>query len=248
MNAQKLQSYFPKPHPLRCFEALDSTNTHARVWAARGAPHGAAVFADEQSKGRGRRGRAFCSPKGGLYMSLVVENGRAAPGQLTTLAAVAALEAVEEVTGQRLMVKWVNDLIFEGQKVAGILAEGVIISGALAKSVIGIGLNLGPAELPVPGAGTLYREGFDIDRERLGASIVNRILEGLPQAPRHMASYRDRCLTLGQWVAFEYENQPRSGLAEGIDDEGALMVKTDGGVLRLIAGEVSVKPSGQERL
>ncbi|MDD4080783.1 MAG: biotin--[acetyl-CoA-carboxylase] ligase [Eubacteriales bacterium] len=244
MNQERLQSFLSQPHPLRCFEALDSTNTYAKAWAREGAPHGAAVTADEQTKGRGRRGRAFCSPKGGLYMSVVVENARATPGQLTTLAAVASLEAVEEITGQRLKIKWVNDLIFEGKKVAGILSEGVIISGVLAKSVIGIGINLGPGDLPVPGADSLYREGLAIDRERLAAGIINHILDGLPRVPAHMAVYRNRCLTLGQTVTFEHENQPQSGLATGIDDEGALLVRTAGGVIRLIAGEVSVKPSG----
>jgi len=244
MNRERLASFLTAPYPLRLFDSLDSTNSYAKKWAAEGAPQGAAVFAREQTKGRGRRGRAFCSPPGGLYMSLVVENTQVSPGQLTTLAAVAALEAVAQVTGQRLHIKWVNDLLYQGKKVAGILTEGVIIQGILAKSVIGIGLNLGPEELPVPGAGSLYVKGQPADRERLAAEIMGRILSGLSQAPRHMASYRAHCINLGQWVSFEYENQPKTGLAEDVDNEGALLVKTREGPLRLIAGEVSIRPRG----
>lgn len=246
MNQARLKALLGQELPMRCFSTLDSTNTYAKRWAVQGAPHGASVFAQAQTQGRGRRGRSFHSPEGGLYMSLVVDSAGVSPGMFTTLAAVAALQAVGAVTGQNLQIKWVNDLMFEGLKVGGILTEGVIMDGALAKAVIGIGLNLGPADMPgdLSGiAGSLYRPGQEIDQERLAALIIRGILEGLPLAPAHLADYRAHCLTLGQLVSFEYENQPLTGLAEDIDDSGALLVRTDAGLIRLIAGDVSVRPA-----
>lgn len=245
MNPQNIQRHLGQPLPMRCFASLDSTNAYAKRWAAAGAPHGATVFADAQTQGRGRRGHSFFSPEGGLYMSLIVDSGELSPGMFTTLAAVAALEAVREEAGQVLQIKWVNDLFYEGLKMGGILTEGVVADGVLSRAVIGIGLNLGPAAMPedlARIAGTLYAPGRKIDRERLAALIIRGILKGLPGAPGHLAAYRAHCLTLGRQVYFEYENQPRTGLAIDIDDAGALLVKTSGGLIRLIAGDVSVRP------
>ena len=75
MNPQNIQRHLGQPLPMRCFASLDSTNAYAKRWAAAGAPHGATVFADAQTQGRGRRGHSFFSPEGGLYMSLIVDSG-----------------------------------------------------------------------------------------------------------------------------------------------------------------------------
>ena len=247
MNRQKLEALLGDQWPLCVFDSLDSTNTYAKSWAARGAPHGAAVLADAQTGGRGRRGHSFFSPDGGLYMSLIVDAGGLAPGMFTTLAAAAAAEAVEETDGRSRGIRWVNDLMLEGLKVGGILTEGVVSEGRLARAVVGIGLNLGPAEMPAelrPIAGSLYRPGRPADREELAACLIRRFLDGLRRVPGHLGAYRAQCLTLGRRVSFIYENQPMTGLAKDIDETGALMVKTEGGLLRLTAGEVSVRPLG----
>lgn len=248
MDISRLKALPGWPDSIRHFPSIDSTNTYAKAWARQGAPHGALVLADRQTAGRGRLGRQFFSPQGGLYMSLILDSRAALPGQLTTLAAVAVREAVALVTGQQLGIKWVNDLLLDGRKVCGILAEGIVMEGRLGRSVIGIGINTGPVQLPEElrhSAGSLYVEGQLVDREALCQAIaLNIILEGLPHIPAHMDSYRAHCLTLGQAVCFQHQGSSRQGIARAIDDAGGLWLDTQEGPLHLVAGEVSLLPAG----
>lgn len=244
MERERLIKALGGPGYLRRFDEIDSTNTYAKAWAREGAPHGALVLADRQAAGRGRMGRSFFSPEGGLYMSLILDSGGFSPGQLTTLAAVAVREAVLALAEESLQIKWVNDLLLHGKKVCGILAEGIFQQEGIQRCVIGIGINLGPLDLPEslrPIAGTLYQEGRALDRHELCLSIISRIKEGLPQVPAHMDRYRAHCVTLGKRVSFAYQGREAQGIARRVDDEGALMVETDEGMIRLIAGEVSAR-------
>ena len=102
-----------------------STNDYAKVLAQQGAPHGTAVLAKSQTAGRGRMGRSFLSPEGGLYLSLILRPKEKAEAlmSLTAVLALAACDAVEEVCGLRPGVKWINDLVVNGKKLAGILTE-----------------------------------------------------------------------------------------------------------------------------
>ena len=245
MDSGRIATLLGQECPLRCFDSIDSTNILAKQWAREGAPHGAAVLADRQTAGRGRLGRSFFSPEGGLYMSLIVDSAGIPPGQLTTLAAVAVLRAVSQTTGQTLHIKWVNDLLLAGRKVCGILTEGIVQGDTLARSVIGIGLNTGPMRFPEELqdiAGTLHQPGRPVDREMLAARIISGILAGIPHMPAHMDAYRTHCLTLGQQVCFQHEGRPRVGVAASIDDDGALWVDTPEGPLHLVAGEISLRP------
>lgn len=244
MDRDKLLSYLKASYPIRCYETIGSTSDIAKAWAREGAPHGAAVFADAQTSGRGRPGHRFYSPPGGLYMSLIVDMGGAGAGQITTLAAVAVVRAVERISGQALRLKWVNDIMYQNLKVGGILTEGIVTGDGAPKAVIGIGINTGPANLPqdlAPNAGTIHQPGQALDLEQLAAGIMTEIPEGLPLVPRHMAEYRARCLTLGQAVTFLWEGARLEGLAYDVSDDGALLVTTKKGPLRLVAGAVSVK-------
>ena len=243
MDEKRIRQYLRHPLTIQCYDSLPSTNSLAKSWALQGAPQGSAVFADSQTAGRGRRGHSFYSPPGGLYMSLIVDVTGYAPGQLTTLAAVAAARSIAVVTGQQILIKWVNDLLQNGNKVGGILAEGILIEGRLSKSVIGIGLNTGEADFPPelsPTAGKLSIAGQPYDREQLAALIINEILESLHLIPAHMETYRLRCLTLGKQVSFLYEGHERNGIALDVDDNGELIVQTAKGDIRLLAGEVSL--------
>lgn len=229
--------------PLLVFDSLPSTNATALDWARKGAPQGACVLAFSQTQGRGRFGRGFFSPAGGLYLSVIVDSLGLAPGLLTTLAAVCACEAVQAQTGQRLLIKWVNDLKFQGKKAGGILAEGVMKDGQLAQTVLGIGLNLGPSAFPADlkqSATTLYREGQIIDRAALALGIIHRVLAGIKDPRAHLPRYRALCETLGQKVSFLWQGQQTCGQAVDLDPEGALLVQTDQGLLRLFSGEISL--------
>lgn len=244
MNQKRLLSCMKQPVALRCFDEIDSTNREAKDWVRAGSPLPAAVLADGQTAGRGRRGCSFFSPQGGLYLSLIVASDGDAPGQLTTLAAVAVRRAVLQVCGIPLSIKWVNDLLHEGHKVAGILVEGVMVGDVLSRAVIGIGLNLGPADFPedIAGtAGTLYRPGQRVDRERLAAAIMDGLLEGLPCMPAHIQEYSRHCITLGRTVRFDHHGRTMTGQAREVLQDGSLSVDTPEGPLRLLAGEVSVR-------
>jgi BirA family transcriptional regulator, biotin operon repressor / biotin---[acetyl-CoA-carboxylase] ligase len=155
--------------PGRWFTQVGSTNDEAARWAAEGAPEGAFVVADEQTSGRGRRGRTWASPPGaGLYLSVVfrpVPGAGVADSLLTIMAGVAAAEGIRRVTGAPVTLKWPNDVIVDERelghawpnnepphpswrKVAGILAEATSSGNVLQFVIVGIGINLRSAEWP----------------------------------------------------------------------------------------------------
>jgi BirA family transcriptional regulator, biotin operon repressor / biotin---[acetyl-CoA-carboxylase] ligase len=207
-----------------------STNDRARELARAGAPHGAVVTAREQSAGRGRQGRTWSAPAGSaLLMSLVL---RDAPALLPLAAGV----AVAEVAGPAARVKWPNDVLLDGRKVAGILAEGRPQDGW---AVLGIGLNVAvriddlPPELHET-AGTLGLAPAELE------PTLTRLLDALERAlaldaAALLDAYRDRDALRGRDV----EWAQGSGRAAGIDGEGRLVIELAGGErTALSAGEV----------
>jgi BirA family biotin operon repressor/biotin-[acetyl-CoA-carboxylase] ligase len=156
------------------YQSIDSTNNRAKELAAQGAPHGTAVIAGTQTGGRGRYGRSFASPPGGLYMSVVLKIAGADTELMTAAAAVAVCRAVERVTGLQPRIKWVNDVLIDGKKVCGILCETV--SGA-EWAVAGIGVNTGA----VPEEVQSIAAGLGLDgkiREALAGEILKNLLSG----------------------------------------------------------------------
>jgi BirA family biotin operon repressor/biotin-[acetyl-CoA-carboxylase] ligase len=133
--------------PLRAYRAVPSTQDVARAWADAGAPEGAVVLADHQTAGRGRRGRRWtASPGRGLLFSVILRPPMlpARWPELALLAGCAVAEGIEEATGVPTRLRWPNDVLVAGRKVAGILAEGTV--GATGVVVLGIGVNVGPPE------------------------------------------------------------------------------------------------------
>jgi BirA family biotin operon repressor/biotin-[acetyl-CoA-carboxylase] ligase len=215
------------------FREIGSTNDRARGLAAAGAPHGTLVTAGVQTAGRGRQGRTWAAPPGSsLLMSLVL---RESDGLLPLRAGL----AVAAVAGDAAKVKWPNDVLVEGRKVAGILAEARPQEGW---TVLGIGLNVAldvrvlPPELHEI-AGTLGRLPRDLEptlRELLHALDV-WLAEAVPGV---VAALRERDALLAQRL----EWADGAGVGEGIDDAGALLVRRDdGSVVALEAGEVRVR-------
>ena len=211
----------------------DSTNERARELASAGAPHGALVTAAEQTAGRGRQGRTWTAPPGrALLLSLVL---RVAQPALVPLAAgVAAAETV----GDHARIKWPNDVLVEGHKVAGILAEGRPQEGW---AVLGIGLNVAirPDDFPPElrdSAGTLGREPTELE------PTLHRLLEALErwlEADQNtvIAAWRARDALEGRRI----EWAEGAGKAVGIDGAGRLLVGTSSGTVALDAGEVHLK-------
>jgi BirA family biotin operon repressor/biotin-[acetyl-CoA-carboxylase] ligase len=210
--------------------ATTSTNDRARALAAAGAPHGTLVTAGEQTAGRGRQGRTWSAPPGrALLMSLVLR----APDRMLPLAAAVA---VAEAAGSEAAIKWPNDVLLGGRKLAGILAEARPQDGW---AVLGIGLNVAvrmedlPAELRATAA-TLGLEPRDVE------AVLARVLAALEQTlaldrPALLDAWRARDALLGSDVAWA----GGSGRAAGIDGDGRLVVQLpDGGRTALESGEV----------
>ena len=192
-----------------------STNDRARALAIAGAPHGTLVTAGVQTAGRGRQGRTWTAP----------------PGSALLLSLRAGL-AVADLAGPAARVKWPNDVLFDGLKVAGILTEGRPQEGW---AVLGIGLNvaLEPGDL-IPGAGTLGRPRAELDA---GLAELLRALERRLREPAEvcLAAVRERDALLGQPVSWA----GGAGVGAGISSSGALRVRLDGGGETVLdAGEV----------
>lgn len=227
-------------------ECVDSTNTKLKEMALHGAAAGCTFIADTQTGGRGRRGRTFLSPVGGLYLSTLLRPmAEIDPGVITCRTAVAAARAIESLCPLTIDIKWVNDLFLHGRKVAGILAEGVLSpEGRLSAVVLGIGINVGgtlPAELEGI-ATTIAAQGVTLSREDLAAAFLNeweRVCAADHTAT--MEEYRRRNLVLGQPVTVVQGDKTYSATVTAITDSGHLVVSTPDGERELSSGEVSLR-------
>jgi BirA family transcriptional regulator, biotin operon repressor / biotin---[acetyl-CoA-carboxylase] ligase len=207
----------------------DSTNERAKQLAAAGAPHGTLVTADEQTAGRGRQGRAWTAPpRSAVLMSLVL---RELDERLPLTAAVALCEALP----LEAAIKWPNDVWIEGRKVAGILVEGRPQEGW---AVLGVGVNVTTERFPVElaeSATSLRLAGIEADPEAVLAGLLHSLSHWLGAPPaRVLEAWRQLDALKGErvrWTGGE-------GIADGIDDSGALRVETASGLETLDAGEV----------
>lgn len=220
--------------PFVLLDETASTNTWMKETARKGEiepPY--LCIAQRQTAGRGRLGRSFLSPEGGLYMTLLLrQQQRKTP--VTIDAAVAVADAIEEATGIRVQIKWVNDLFYRGKKVCGILAEGWNDLIAL-----GIGVNLiSPPEgfIDVPIAGAL---DVKVDPVMLAFSISQKMLN-LQADELVLESYKKRMPLFGHLVSYRMNGETHSGIVEEMDAEGALLVRQGDELVRLRTGEVSL--------
>jgi BirA family biotin operon repressor/biotin-[acetyl-CoA-carboxylase] ligase len=226
-----------------------STNDEAAGWARTGAPEGALVTAESQTKGRGRLGRVWHSPtKESLYFSLILRP-RLAPHRLPPLTLIAGIAVAEAIEAEKAVVelKWPNDLLLGGQKVAGILTEMSCRGMAVEQVVLGIGVNLNmsgfPPELEAMATSLRRSTGREIDRARFTARLCSH-LERLYQrflaegpAPL-LPEWRRRATLFGRTVEVLSSEGRVCGIAESLDDEGALILRTDKGPIKIVAGEV----------
>ncbi|HKL58833.1 MAG TPA: biotin--[acetyl-CoA-carboxylase] ligase [Sphaerochaeta sp.] len=245
------------PHvPIHLFDTIDSTNRYAKQLASEGCSTPTLVLAHSQSGGRGRLGRDFSSPKGGIYLSLIVEppSSVSLAALITSAAAVASARAIEEVCSISCGIKWVNDLFLGGRKVGGILTEGVlnVESGALSSVVVGIGINFSTPQQAYPLAlrpivTSLYGKSSlvpkDIDASFLVAKLVSLLIgySNTLSERAFLPEYRSRSIVLGKQIVINAQRRQRKALAIAIDDDSHLVVKTeDGKEETLSSGEISI--------
>jgi BirA family transcriptional regulator, biotin operon repressor / biotin---[acetyl-CoA-carboxylase] ligase len=240
----------PAFYDLVTFETIDSTNEEARRRAAAGAREGTLIWGLEQTAGRGRRGRAWQSPPGNLYMSLLLRPSCAleAAAQLSFVAAVALGEALSAMLppGPAVRFKWPNDVLIDGAKTSGILMEAAGSAAAVEWVVIGIGVNVtsSPEDAPYP-ATSLVRAGAAGATaaallERLAVSLLAWRERWLRQG---FAPVREQWLRfargLGEEVQVRLPGETLTGRFDALDESGALSLSLPGGAVRKItAGDV----------
>jgi BirA family biotin operon repressor/biotin-[acetyl-CoA-carboxylase] ligase len=241
---------------LVCLHETASTNTDAFRLAEEGAPEGTVVIADTQRQGKGRLGRAWSSPSGvNLYCSVVLRPSMKpyeAP-QLTFLSAVAVAKAIEKTTSLKPEIKWPNDVLIGGKKIAGLLNEMSAETDVTNFVILGIGVNLNmaagqfPADLRNPATSILLETGRPVNRafftavmlgelDKLYAGFINH---GFGQVRE---DWQQRCNAKGRQVAVSDGGaELLSGMFNGIDEDGALLVRRmDGRIERILSGDVRV--------
>ncbi len=236
---------------LHVLPRVDSTNRLARDLGLQGAPEGTVILASEQTAGRGRRGRAFASPAGGVYLSCILRPVLP-PAQATRCTLLAALAVCEALEGFGLapVIKWPNDVLLPGGKVAGILLEMVAREDQVDFLVLGMGINVSRAPAGV-GAASVWEAGAPVAR----AAVARAVLERLDVAyarltagrwPEVLEGWRRRSVTLGAQVRVDLaDGPPIEGLAKDVQEDGALLVDSGGGApLVVYAGDVThLRPS-----
>ena len=241
---------------LRVYKSISSTNTVLKQLAESGAAEGTVLLAEEQTAGRGRMSRSFFSPpRSGLYMSLLLRPHMSAQlsTRITACAAVAVAEAIEELTGCRAEINWVNDVLVDGKKVCGILTEGSIDceSGLMHYAIVGIGINIRPPEGDFPaelrqiaGALPAAPDGEDL-RCRLAAAVLDRLMDLYEQLPEGdcYEAYKSRSCLIGRQInILPLEGEPVPATAIDVEPDFSLRVRlADGTETCLSSGEVSVR-------
>jgi BirA family transcriptional regulator, biotin operon repressor / biotin---[acetyl-CoA-carboxylase] ligase len=254
--------------PVIFFERVGSTNDVVSRQAAAGAPEGLLVVADEQTAGRGRMGRSWWAPKGAsLLFSLLLRPSipSARAGQLTMCLGLGAVEGIERVTGLHPALKWPNDLLLDGRKLGGMLAELGASGDRVEYAVLGLGLNVNavPPDLAATSISLMTVLRRAIDRVELLAEILTRceawygrLLAAHAEAgsgnveaggemlavdaPIH-AAWAARLDTLGRDVTVSTAEGQLHGRAVGVAPEGALLLEVeDGQILRVWGGDVTL--------
>jgi BirA family biotin operon repressor/biotin-[acetyl-CoA-carboxylase] ligase len=238
---------------IRVFEKTTSTNDVIEKLARDGVKEGVVVFAESQSRGRGRLGRKWVSPvRKGLWFSVLLRPRLhpMAATQMTVAAAAALRRAIQQVTGLDAKIKWPNDILLRARKTAGILTELNAELDDIRYVVLGIGVdvNLSAADLPQEFAATVTslraELGRSVSRAELAVAILReldrdygRVLHG--EFNSVAEEWQEHCSTLGQRVSIRMGNRQLLGRAESLGDNGELLLRSDHGhIERIIGGDV----------
>jgi BirA family transcriptional regulator, biotin operon repressor / biotin---[acetyl-CoA-carboxylase] ligase len=243
---------------IHVFRETTSTNDVAERLARDGAREGVVVFAESQTKGRGRLGRKWASPAGkGLWFSLVLrpEMRPQHTTQLTVAAATALARAIRSETGLKPEIKWPNDILINGRKAAGILTELSAELDRVKYVIVGIGVDVNvnasdfPSELRKIATSLKVEAGRGVSRPALATAILRELDEDYARirAGRFAAvadEWETQCATIGQRVIIRLGDRQIRGRAESLNEDGTLLLRTDHGRLeRIMGGDVAMEKS-----
>ena len=235
---------------IQVFEKTSSTNDVVDRLARDGVAEGVVVFAESQGKGRGRLGRPWLSPaRKGLWFSVLLRPDLRpqAATQLTVAAAVSLARAIRAQTGLLPEIKWPNDILVRGRKVAGILTELNAELDQIKYLILGVGVdvNLGvndfPLELRKTATSLKIELGQNLRRAELAAAILSELDADYARIARHqfpaiVEEWRQLCSTVGRNLTIRLGDRAISGCAESLDEDGALLLRTEHGHLERITG------------
>jgi BirA family transcriptional regulator, biotin operon repressor / biotin---[acetyl-CoA-carboxylase] ligase len=230
------------------FDVVDSTNTIAQKHARRGATEGLCIVAKEQTCGRGRKGNWVSPPEAGLYMSMVLRPGfRYELWPLVSLSASLAIHSVLKMYSIKADLKWPNDVEIEEKKVCGILAEAIDMTKERSL-IVGIGLNLKnhPLLSELNATAVELHTTASIDKESLLRVLIDKVYEnylllytnsGVSQITKEWSE--NSSYAKGKLVRVTTGSEVFDGITRGLDEFGALIVETEGGVVKsILAGEI----------
>lgn len=259
-SPERLEGTFAPPkiigRDIQVFEQTTSTNDVMDKLARDNVREGVVVFAESQTKGRGRLGRKWTSPtRKGLWFSVLLrpELRPQETTQLTIASATALRRAIQTVTGLQTEIKWPNDLLIGGKKVVGILTEMSAEVDRVRHIILGIGVDVNqdasefPPELRKIATSLKIEAGAEISRAELATAILQeldfdyaRICGGKFSAVAD--EWEAGCATIGKNVSVQMGDRKIRGCAEALDDDGALLVRTEHGHLeRVIGGDVTLE-------
>jgi BirA family biotin operon repressor/biotin-[acetyl-CoA-carboxylase] ligase len=252
-------------HPYHAYETVTSTNDLCHTWAQGGEPEGTVVTAETQLKGRGRLGRSWHLPKGRSLAFSVLLRPKLPPNRLPllTLASAVGVALALEDEGAKPGIKWPNDVELDGRKVCGILTEAQTDPDRLQYAVVGVGINVNaetkdfPTELQARAIGVSEALGRHVHRAAFLRKLLMRLQEThgwlvSGKSDRLLKEWRLRSTILGRQVKIRQGERTLFGQALDVDDQGALLVRTDWGFTETVmVGDVEnlrlMEPSGKRR-
>jgi BirA family biotin operon repressor/biotin-[acetyl-CoA-carboxylase] ligase len=243
---------------MKIVQETDSTNMQARTLASQGAAEGTVVVADSQTHGRGRRGRTWFSPSGqSIYASIILRPSMApaqAP-QITLLTAVAVVKTLNETANLNAKIKWPNDVLIQGKKIAGILTEISTDMDVVDFVVVGLGINVNtPREMMPPDIQQIatsikIETGGEVSRADLLCRFLKHFESCYDQLKAEgfgpiMAQWRRMTDIIGQLVHVDVLDKRHTGTVESVDDDGVLILRDDQDTVhRIYSGDVTrVRP------
>ena len=258
LHADDLVSRLPEPRvvgrDIQVFQQTSSTNDVAEKLARDGVAEGVVIFAETQTKGRGRLGRKWLSPAGqGLWFSVLLRPALSPAfiTQLTVAAATAVARAIRLETGLAPQIKWPNDILLRGKKVVGILTELSAEVDRVRYVIIGIGVDVNvtdfPEELRAVATSLAAEAGRKLVRAEIAAAILRELDADYARVVRGefaalAEEWERQCITLGRRVVIHIGDRTLTGRAESLDSDGALLLRGDYGHLeRIIGGDVTLE-------